>query len=295
GTFKVVSSEATKLCLMFSPPLPTVLESQCLLQKVEMAILTMLTVYYGLPKDQGITLRKFTKATVIGTIESLHTLVKTVKTEKSKGSKAQLQSTGEVWQCCECFDDIPKNDKDAVLRVINTSSNLVDDVIEEVQEALLDESADAWDDLDEILGQEHNNEDSWSDKDRELLAPCLGLAKACKACLKKITGAIQSHGDCLVIEHTADLDDIGDIVEKVSPLLDEMVTGIYPPLKYQDIRTHGDALSSTLRNLLERAKSSHICEEGDSAWLEFLHGAVEHNADKIKEMTLEFVTIPDGT
>ncbi|XP_077983122.1 cyclin-D1-binding protein 1 homolog [Glandiceps talaboti] len=297
NTLKVISSEATKLCLMMSkPPLPSPQDCQAMLQKVEMALLTLLSVYYGLPKQQGQFLRKYTKVAVINAVESTQTLAKSLTTPVADNPRGHLQSTGAVWQCCDSFHTLPKNNKEAVLHVMNTATTLVRDVMEELQEA--QESGmleDCFEGLDIGEDEESNNEDSWSEKDKELILPCLGLAKTCKACLKKISAAVKNKGECKHVEQIADLDDIGDFVEQISPQLDEVVSVLYPPIRYKHVTANAEKLGTVLRNLLERVKSSHMCSEEDSPWLTFLCNAVDHNVDKVRNLTKKFSDDDDAT
>ena len=44
-------------------------------------------------------------------------------------------------------------------------------------------------------------------------------------------------------------------------------------------------LSQVLLSLLERAKTSHITKDEDGQWLTFLSSAVDHNLEKITQLT----------
>lgn len=67
------------------------------------------------------------------------------------------------------------------------------------------------------MGARGNQDTYWSEADRRLIAPCLGLMKASKACLKKVLGALKTHGKVETADQVAQLDDLADITQEVSP------------------------------------------------------------------------------
>ena len=77
---------------------------------------------------------------------------------------------------------------------------------------------------------------AWTEKDKELLAPCQGLLKASKACLKRVTTAVKTKGKSECGESVAQLDDIGAKATSISPLVDEVVTSLYPPVTQCAVR-----------------------------------------------------------
>ena len=66
----------------------------------------------------------------------------------------------------------------------------------------------------DILGCPNNRDSYWSEEDQELIIPCLALARASKACLKKIRLSVAENGKK---DHVAQLDDIVDISDEISP------------------------------------------------------------------------------
>ena len=65
-----------------------------------------------------------------------------------------------------------------------------------------------------ILGCPNNRDSYWSEEDQELIIPCLALARASKACLKKIRLSVAENGKK---DQVAQLDDIVDISDEISP------------------------------------------------------------------------------
>lgn len=88
-------------------------------------------------------------------------------------------------------------------------------------------------DLDEILAEEGNprsNIDTWSEEDKELVGPSSGLVKTIRSLLKKTREAIQGHGKCETDEQVAQLDDLSELAERLSPAVDNLLSSLYPPI-----------------------------------------------------------------
>ncbi|XP_066289284.1 cyclin-D1-binding protein 1 homolog [Branchiostoma lanceolatum] len=289
ASFKIMSHEATKMCLMFSkPPVPSGEESKSLIEGVEKSVLAMVSTFYSLPKDQGMTLRKSVRLSVMSVVDELQDLVNHIIKNVGKGSSDQLFATGSVWECCDHFSRLPKDNKEATLLIIKNTTSLVQDALQEIEEAR-DDDAGGITALDQLQMEDpedqDNNEESWAESDKALMAPCLGLVKASKACLKKISIAVKTGGKCDAVERIAQLDDIADVVHQTSPQVDDTVLSLYPPMDHSAVRTNALALSGVLKNLLDMAKSSHFTSEADASWLQFLQNAVDHNVDKVRDLT----------
>ena len=72
----------------------------------------------------------------------------------------------------------------------------------------------------------------WTDSDREFMAPCLGLVKVAKAYLKKVSGAVKARGKCDCGESISQLDNLGQLAKWLSPVVDDVVAALYPPLNH---------------------------------------------------------------
>ena len=53
-----------------------------------------------------------------------------------------------------------------------------------------------------------------------------------------MSAAVKSNGQWEDVNKIAQLDDIADIVEEVSPLVDEMVSCLYAPMRHSVVRTN---------------------------------------------------------
>ncbi|KAM4691711.1 cyclin-D1-binding protein 1 [Rhinophrynus dorsalis] len=287
---KATSQEATKMSLAFSkPPLPSEEDSQKLSDGLLNAVLAAATVYYSLPKEQGITLRKTVREAVADIIDGTIQLLDVILSSRIQSlSQAQLVSTASVWEACDQCAQLPKDNQAAVLVLVSGYLGVVKDAIEEVEQAL-EGGEDPFNDIleDEETGARGNQDTYWSEADRRLMAPCLGLMKASKACLKKVLGAVKAHGKVDTAEHVAQLDDLADITQEISPSVDELALSMYPPMNHATVRLNAAKLSSVLKKVLEITRANHVCPDTESAWVQFLDNAVDHNMEKTKNLTQE--------
>ncbi|XP_077688616.1 cyclin-D1-binding protein 1 isoform X2 [Eretmochelys imbricata] len=287
-TFKATSQEATKLSLAFSrPPLPSAEDCQKLSEGVQNAVLAAATVYYWLPKGQGTTLRKMVRDATAEVVEGMIQLTDVIlSTPLQSLSQEQLISTGSIWEACEQISHLPQDNHAAVLSAMAAYLGVVRDAVEEMEQAQR-EDQDPYSDImeDEELGSRGNRDTYWSEADRKLLSPCMGLMKASKACLKKLLGAVKVHGKADTPEQVAQLDDLADITNEISPSVDELALSMYPPMNQLSVRLNAAKLASVLKKVLEITKASHVCPPSEEGWVQFLTGAVDHNMDKIKDFT----------
>ncbi|RLV98770.1 hypothetical protein DV515_00010406 [Chloebia gouldiae] len=292
-TFQVTSQEATKLSLAFSrPPLPSAENCRKLSEDVQNAILAVATVYYWLPKGQGTTLRKMVRDATTEVVEGMIQLTDTILNATVESavidsnlegfvlfhfslSQEQLISTGGVWEACEQVSNLPRDNQAAVVSALAACLGA------------LVEGQDPYGDImeDEELGFRGNRDTYWSEADRQLLSSCMGLMKASKACLKKVLAAVKAHGKADSPEHIAQLDDLADIANEISPSVDELALSMYPPVNPLAVRLNAAKLASVLKKVLEIAKTSHVCPPSEEGWVQFLTGAVDHNMNKVKNFT----------
>ncbi|XP_034534296.1 cyclin-D1-binding protein 1 homolog [Notolabrus celidotus] len=110
---KAVSQEATKLSLAFSkPPLPSQQDVEKLSESMMKSVLTLSTVYYWLPKSQGISLRRQIRDATVEVLEGVTQLLDVVLSSPLQGlTQEQLTSTGGVWLSCDRFAQLPKGQK----------------------------------------------------------------------------------------------------------------------------------------------------------------------------------------
>lgn len=220
-------------------------------------------------------MRRRTLASIVGIVKAVETLCDTIQKEGCQGCKAQLQRTGNVWECCDRFPSLPRDNKAAVKEKVEESLELVNDALQEIEEAQSDNM------IDDDFGDEGV---TWSDSERPLLAPALGLVKTAKACLKKTSQVISGRGQCDVPQRVSELDLLAERLQPVSPAVDEVVTCLYPPLQAGHVRSHTQELYEVIKNLLATIRHTHLTDAEAGGWVDFLLKAADHNWGKVQEV-----------
>ncbi|XP_045678711.1 cyclin-D1-binding protein 1 [Phyllostomus hastatus] len=290
-----VSREATILTEVFSRlplPLPSPQETQRVCEQVHAAIKAVIAVYYSLPKDQGITLRKLVRSTTLDIVDGMAQLVEVLSITPAQSTENNdLISCNNVWLVCQQVPRIPRDNKAAALLMLTKNVNLVKDAHEEMERAV--EECDPYCGLsndivednseqDDVLGCPNNQDSYWSEEDQELISPCLALVRASKACLKKIQVAVAENGKK---DQVAQLDDIVDISDEISPSVDDLALSIYPPMCHRTVSINSAKLASVIKKALEITKSSHVTPQTEDSWIPLLINAVDHCMNRIKELT----------
>ncbi|XP_007120744.1 cyclin-D1-binding protein 1 [Physeter macrocephalus] len=289
-----VSRTATTLTEVFSRlPLPSPQETQKFSEQVHAAIKAIIAVYYSLPKDQGITLRKLVRSATLDIVDGMAQLVEVLYITPTQ-SPENLISYNSVWEACQQVPRIPRDNKAAALSVLTKSVDLVKDAHEEMEQAveecdpycgllsdIEEDNSDNHGDED-ILGWPSNRDSYWSEEDQELIIPCLALVRASKACLKKIRLSVAENGKK---DQVAQLDDIVDISDEISPSVDDLALSIYPPVCHLTVRINCAKLVSVLKKALEITKASHVTPQPEDSWIPLLINAVDHCMNRIKELT----------
>nr|XP_040130169.1 cyclin-D1-binding protein 1 isoform X2 [Ictidomys tridecemlineatus] len=277
-----VSWEATALTTVFSRlPLPSPQETQRISEQVYAAIKAIIAVYYSLPKEQGITLRKLVRSATLDIVDGMAQLVEVLLiTPPQSPENSNLISYNNVWVACQQVPQIPKvlpaavlldtlkqlsDNKAAALLMLTKSVDFVKDAHEEMEQAveecdpycgLLNDSEEDNHSNEDVLGFPSNRDLYWSEEDQELIIPCLALVRSSKACLKKIRILVAENGKK---DQVAQLDDIVDISDEISPSVDDLALSIYPPMCHLTVRINSAKLVSVLRKALEITKQA-ICK-----------------------------------
>lgn len=288
-TVKATSQESTKLSLALSkPPLPSEQDCAMLAESIQKSILSLSTIYYWLPKSEGITLRKLIREATVEVLDGVVQLLDILLSSPLQSlSQEQLTSTGGVWAVCDQFAQLPRDNRTAVLHVLGSYVGMVKDALEEMNQALSEEQDpfnDVLDDYDD-LDARGNQDTYWSQSDRELISKCLGLIKASGACLRKLSSAVNKNGKVDTPHSVTQLDDLADIAREISPGVDDLILSLYPPIDCSAVDENACKLAAALRKTLEIIRSCHVCLEADVVWVQFLEGAVDHNLQEVKSLS----------
>ncbi|XP_001156810.1 cyclin-D1-binding protein 1 isoform X1 [Pan troglodytes] len=271
-------------------------ETQKFCEQVHAAIKTFIAVYYLLPKDQGITLRKLVRGATLDIVDGMAQLMEVLSvTPTQSPENNDLISYNSVWVACQQMPQIPRDNKAAALLMLTKNVDFVKDAHEEMEQAVeeCDPYSGLLNDTEENNSDNHNHEDDvlgfpsnqdlyWSEDDQELIIPCLALVRASKACLKKIRMLVAENGKK---DQVAQLDDIVDISDEISPSVDDLALSIYPPMCHLTVRINSAKLVSVLKKALEITKASHVTPQPEDSWIPLLINAIDHCLNRIKELT----------
>ncbi|KAM3841520.1 cyclin-D1-binding protein 1 isoform 1-T1 [Vipera latastei] len=236
GAFGAASREATRLSLAAAARDPQMCER--LSEELRVAVLGAVSVYHRLPQSQGKTLNNAVRCATIQVVEGMIQLTEVIlRTPQESLSQEQLISTGGVWEACDRVSCLPHDNLAAVTLAISSCLELVKDALEEMEQMQAEGGASPGDLLeDEMLGFPGNCAFAWTDAERQLLGPCKGLVKATKAGLRKLLGAMRTHGGADSEEQVAQLDALAEAAAELSPSVDELVLGLCPPVNQLTLR-----------------------------------------------------------
>ena len=77
----------------------------------------------------------------------------------------------------------------------------------------------------------------WSDGDRLVLRSCVGIVKTADASLKKLSKSISTSGKSDDVERTKEMDSLVELIEVISPAVDDLVSSLYPPVSLPAVRS----------------------------------------------------------
>jgi len=82
------------------------------------------------------------------------------------------------------------------------------------------------------------------------------------------------------VDKAAAIDDLADLVRKISPGVDDLVLVLYAPMNHENVKKEVLALHRGLRDLLDKCKDLAFCAETEQNWISFLSDAADHNRKK---------------
>ena len=86
------------------------------------------------------------------------------------------------------------------------------------------------------ISSDDQNDVSWSEEDKQIIIPSVALIKASSACMKRVLGAVRKNGKCECPKDASQLDNLAERLNEVSPAVDEVVLGVYPPINKEVVR-----------------------------------------------------------
>jgi len=283
---KALSAETTKLCLGFtSAPLPGPEEQNYFTGRMQQMVLALVSAFYGLPKAYGTLLRKSTRLGLLEVVSSLQCLLNSIVSSGIMGvSLEELTTTGEFWACCDRVEKLPRSNAAALQVVSKQENGMVMDAYNEIKTAKDNESSQnatpemITEDM-ESLSIDNRYEASWSEVDLTTVSAAMALIKTGSFVLKKMGPALKKD-DLNRLEKAEGIDDLAELVRKISPSVDDLVLVLYAPMNHENVKKEVGNLHRGLRDLLQKCKDLAFCAETEQNWISFLSEAADHNRKK---------------
>ena len=291
---KALSAETTKLCLGFtSAPLPGADEQNYFTGRMQQMVLALISAFYSLPKAYGTQLRKSTRLALIEVVSSLQNLLLSIVSSGIQGvSLEELTSTGEFWACCDRIEKLPRTNAGALHLVVKEENTMVTDAFNEIKTAKENESEipnvtpDILAEGMENLSVDNRDEESWSERDLTTVSAAMALIKTGSFALKKM-GPPLKRETMTMLDKAEAIDDLAELVRKISPGVDDLVLVLYPPMNRENVEKEIKSLHQCIRDVLEKCKDLAFCSETEQNWITFLSDAADHNRKK----TLDTLTV----
>ncbi|XP_049515513.1 cyclin-D1-binding protein 1 homolog [Dermacentor silvarum] len=100
---------------------------------------------------------------------------------------------------------------------------------------------------------------AWSEQERALLSPGIGLMKALRITMRKVCVLVKFCGRCTNMQENADLDAIADMFRTSSSFVEHFITCLHPPIFGTAIQESGTALKECVLAILEATKQVLFC------------------------------------
>ena len=268
GIMGIVKHEVNKMALVVdvnAKNRPKVAEVKSLCSGLEKACVTMWSTFLTLSSRSGATFAK-EYAKICQTIASTTRILLADLACSEKRQKA-LAHVGAVWEKCdEGISKLHDNNAGAVNHRIGQQRSLVQDALQE---------------LDDYENDPDENE--WNDNEKCIAKAGLGVLRTAQATLKRIMTALKQNGNVWSSKNVRDMDEILILCEKISPLVDDFASNLYPPMIYDTVQLDASNLLLASQTAIEALSDKHFVSKEDyEDWGKFLLKGVEHNRGKFE-------------
>uniref|UniRef100_UPI00358E0382 cyclin-D1-binding protein 1 n=1 Tax=Myxine glutinosa TaxID=7769 RepID=UPI00358E0382 len=288
SSFQAVSQEATKLSLAFSQAsLPSVQTLKALTGLLVEAVQGAAIIFFSFPKPLGLTLQKRVRTAVVDMVEGILRLLGSVcDVPHHSHTQGHFAYTGSVWEACDKSVNLPRDNMEALLEILQDQLDTVQDAINEFR--LVQEENDSEQFVSSLNGlvieTQDNQETYLSESDRQIMMSALSLVQMVKNTLRRLCHLVRKYGRANEPACVAQLDDIADGARAFSASVDDFLLSIYPPVEHSDLRQHAEKLADLLKNVLNIMRFSHICPEEKRPWVSILLLSISHDLEKLIQL-----------
>lgn len=272
---KIISSSITKLSVLYSKsPYPTETDCRVILNQAEQGLLSTISSFYSLRKSDGLLLRSILKRNLIFLCESIKEFVIAMqKLSKNQITQNEFRTaTGIVWSRCDKFQRLPKNNKEAVVEKLQNEIGMLEDASGELDCAQDNESAEEFfSDVEDSPEQE-----SWCESERPIVQTFQKILRLTCSIVQNSASAVEKNEDV-----TIDMDTIYENCKKFSPVIDEIVNSLYPPLNKAEAAKNSELLKRELKNILKELPHYNFINEDDAEWINLYEKEVNEHLNEL--------------
>jgi len=271
--------EANKITIMWTnPPVSPPQDILKVCAALELAGVALLNSYHSLPSALGTTLKGRLKNAIQGILENscsfATTLLNSVGKTFPKDQHPAVSVCGLLLQNCEDLKELPRNNKAACAVALLAEANVIKDALKELDEARSSEG----------FMDEFDTEETWTDEDKLIINPLLGMIKTSGALTKRCIDTVKRENTSITDPTTYDV--IVQQFSRVSPAVDDLALTIYPPLNWEEAKQEAWKLKEILESIV--AYLDPLLEEQESkSKLQFINKAVAHNAAEIQRVFIQ--------
>jgi len=271
--------EANKVTIMWiNKPLPSNSDMIGVCGALEIATVALLNSFHSLPSSEGKLVRNKLKSGLTDIFEhcvSFSTaLLNSVESSFTNQDHPLVMECGLLMESCSRIKLLPQSNRLACVENLNSEAHVIKDALRELEEAR--SSEEFLDDMD--------CDETWTESDKLIINPLLGMIKTSGALTKKTMDSIKK--DDSGIKEIAVYELVSDHISRVSPAVDDLALSIYPPLVWEDAKDQAWKLKQILEEILDFLPQALNLEE-NRQWLEFVRKAVAHNAAEIQRIFIQ--------
>eukprot|EP00123_Amoebidium_parasiticum_P007624 comp18235_c0_seq1/m.19195 comp18235_c0_seq1/g.19195 ORF comp18235_c0_seq1/g.19195 comp18235_c0_seq1/m.19195 type:complete len:337 (-) comp18235_c0_seq1:264-1274(-) len=278
---KAIASDASALSVSFSVPKPDIKEVRPLSRRLWDRVSMLYSLASNLPPLTGGTLSRQYHQQTSAILSACVSYVEALQATKGN-TKTHLPATGVLWEACETFSNLPKDNIEAVGRLLKETEGLLLDAIKELSEEL--DNVSVGDDED---SDEDEEDEEWNEDEKKVAVCVLGLTRACGQAILKSRREQLPRLDPNTEAHLSYADSILGEAEDLSSLVDNLTDAIYPPQNTALVLECARKLATAGTSLLEAAGAPVEGLDVPATFtqtLGFLNRAIDHNMVKITAM-----------
>lgn len=174
-----------------------------------------------------------------------------------------------LWAHLEKLQSVPKNEKEAVVKLLNDNKRLVEDAYAELENVETEIKESGEDDA--VVGDKIVSTNKRLENSKYMI-------NVAKAIISKVIDSVDNFP--YEVSQNDFLGQLASAAERLSPSIDDLITAFYDDVSQEDIRQEAHKLRNNIRAVIELFRSSPFSASDIQRRCDFLLTAVEHNYNK---------------